>query len=372
MDARFNSSIDYVGDLAAQLGRNWPAIDSATASASEVVQLLASSLTAKFGPFADGDVDFVAFGSLARSEWTSGSDVDWTLLIDGQANPEHRTLAREIKEVISATSFRGEKLRGPGTEGIFGSLAFSHDVVHHIGGQGDSNRNTTQRILLLLESKPIRHIGHLGEVGPHERTTAQILFRYLHDDTNFIATGSTESRIPRFFLNDVVRYWRTLCVDFAYKEWEQGGGKWALRNVKLRMSRKLLFVSALLTIFSCYKNNELRVGVSGHATHLLSMQKHLLNFVGSTPANVICWTFSRLGMNSEAGAILDAYNRFLVSINDLDIRTRLESLSPSKVYDDVVFQSLRAGSHELQSELRKAFFLNDSELREFTFEYGVF
>lgn len=29
------------------------------------------------------DASFVVSGSLAREEWTYGSDVDWTLLIDG-------------------------------------------------------------------------------------------------------------------------------------------------------------------------------------------------------------------------------------------------------------------------------------------------
>ncbi len=31
-------------------------------------------------------------------------------------------------------------------------MAFSHDIIHQIGGQDDTNKNTTQRILLLLES----------------------------------------------------------------------------------------------------------------------------------------------------------------------------------------------------------------------------
>jgi hypothetical protein len=31
-------------------------------------------------------------------------------------------------------------------------MAFSHDIIHQIGGQNDTNKNTTQRILLLLES----------------------------------------------------------------------------------------------------------------------------------------------------------------------------------------------------------------------------
>ena len=38
---------------------------------------------------------------------------------------------------------------------MFGGLAFSHDIVHCIGGQDDTNRNLTLRMLLLLESVSI-------------------------------------------------------------------------------------------------------------------------------------------------------------------------------------------------------------------------
>ncbi len=31
-------------------------------------------------------------------------------------------------------------------------MDLGHDIIHQIGGQYDTNKNTTQRILLLLES----------------------------------------------------------------------------------------------------------------------------------------------------------------------------------------------------------------------------
>jgi hypothetical protein len=39
----------------------------------------------------------------------------------------------------------------------------------------------------------------------------QLLARYLDQSVK-------PQRPPRFLLNDVIRYWRTMCVDFAGKE----------------------------------------------------------------------------------------------------------------------------------------------------------
>ncbi len=372
MDGTIDSDKNYVEVLSAELGRAWPSLAAAKISAIEVRELLSRSLTVKFGEFSSGDIDVVAFGSLARQEWTSGSDVDWTLLIDGQATPDHRIIAREIGATIAQSQFQGKTIPLPGTEGIFGNMAFSHDIIHHIGGQADTNRNTTQRVLMLLESFPIRHQGFGADLGPYERVTRNILFRYLHDDTNFASVGNTGSRIPRFLLNDVVRYWRTMCVDFAYKEWEQAGGKWALRNIKLRMSRKLLFVSALLTTFSCYNNNALQVEGGNPDQYLPMMQAHLMCFVHTTPVNIVVWSLQQLGLSERAGSILDHYERFLQRLNDEQVRNHLQAVSPNQIYQNQEFLDLREISHQFQDALTAVFFEAESELREFTIRYGVF
>jgi len=54
-----------------------------------------------------------------------------------------------------------------------GKLAFSHEIIHQIGGEDDTNSNTTKRILLLLESAPI------GRHDASDRVLDSVLSRYI-------------------------------------------------------------------------------------------------------------------------------------------------------------------------------------------------
>jgi hypothetical protein len=100
------------------------------------------------------------------------------------------------------------------------------------GGHNDTDRNTTERILLLLESVTIDKSNQA-----YERVVRGVINCYLEEDNHFLTGDSKRYRVPRFLLNDVVPFWRTMAVDFASKQRDRAGEEWGSRNAKLRMSK---------------------------------------------------------------------------------------------------------------------------------------
>ncbi|HXN47970.1 MAG TPA: nucleotidyltransferase domain-containing protein, partial [Bryobacteraceae bacterium] len=119
-----------VAQLEDRIGANWPSLRAARSLAESTRALLRSELA---GIDSD-DTSIVISGSLARDEFTGGSDIDWTLLIDGFADPNHQELLERIRPII-----RKHAAKDPGRERTFGKMAFSHQLVHEIGGEDDTN-----------------------------------------------------------------------------------------------------------------------------------------------------------------------------------------------------------------------------------------
>jgi predicted nucleotidyltransferase len=307
------------------------------------------------------DTSIVVSGSLARDEFTDGSDVDWTLLIDGLADPKHHDLFRKIRTVVDACA-----PKGPGQEGTFGAMVFSHDLIHQIGGEDDTNRNTTRRLLLLLESRVV------GREDAYERVTKQVLNRYLLEDRG-LWRGS-KYRAPRFLQNDVARYWRTMAVDFPYKLRNRSGKGWAIRNLKLRMSRKLIYVSGLLACFRCHldHSDSQAVELFQDPSRRKEVVEYLRKIFAATPLEIVAGVLLRYPHLSDAARnIFDPYNEFLGILADGGKREHLDLLPEESGESDEIYQYARRLSHRFRDGLL-AFFDQQSGMDDLTKNYGVF
>jgi Nucleotidyltransferase domain len=349
-------TMDWDG-LERQLGQTWPAIRAARQRAADQMDRVRAVLAGREAPVDSEDISVVVFGSLARGEWTTGSDLDWTLLIDGQADHRHALTAQDVGDAFQVGHFKG-----PGPTGVFGSMAFSHTLIHQIGGDDDTNQNTTRRLLLLLESRPV------NRPDAYDRVLQGILSRYLQNDFRSFRVG-----IPYFLLNDLHRFWRTMCVDYAFKNRERFGSGWALRVIKLRLSRKLIFVAGLLTCLLCdrallsagqLKELEDR-GVSGLVDYLLA-------FLRRPPLDTLADCLVRFATPDTARKVLGAYNEFLDRLNDGQVRQTLEGLRPLVDEGNPVLAELKAIGHRFQDGLIDLFFHGHEELAKLTRYYGIF
>lgn len=341
-------------DLTRSLGVELASLEQARSQAERKRAELAGAFSAEFSD----DASLVVFGSLARSEWTQGSDLDWTLLVDGQCDPSHTQTSQSIRGRLDELGFIG-----PGGSGLFGGLAFSHEILHRIGGENDTNQNTTQRILLLSESEAF------GKREAWDRVLRQIIHRYVSDDRGF-RYGSGAHRVPRFLLNDVVRYWRTVTVDFAYKQRDQAGLKWALRHLKLSFSRKLIFAAGMMTCFLC---DTPAVRQALEEGKLEAAEDRVRELVRLTPLERVALGLRHFRVDeSVSSKLLKSYNVFLSTMNDPEKRGELERLTHDEVATSALFQELRPARHDFHDTLLDAFLGAPSELAQMTRHYGIF
>jgi predicted nucleotidyltransferase len=349
---------DAVIDLERRLGADWRHLRIAralSATKKDGLHCAAAGLDSE-------DTSIVVSGSLARDEFTSGSDIDWTLLIDGSADPQHHELFRKVDSVVQPLA-----TKEPGREGTFGAMVFSHELIHQIGGEDDTNRNTTRRLLLLLESRVV------GRADAYRRVVRSILDRYLLEDRG-LWRGSGH-RVPRFLQNDFARYWRTMTVDFAYKLRNRAGKGWAIRNIKLRMSRKLIYVSGLLACYRCHLDfdDKARSEIYGDPSRQKEIIEHLESIFRSTPLDIVANVLLRYPhLEGAARKIFGSYDEFVGILANPEKRDRLERLSDSEASTDETHKRARELSHDYRDGLIEFFFDDQSEMLNLTKNYGVF
>lgn len=286
----------------------------------------------------DDDATVVLTGSWGRREVTSESDDDFLVLIEGTRRADPRPSVEAAADVLGA--------RPPGREEMFGTHVWLEDLREKIGRDEDSNANLTRRMLLILESVAV------GNEAVHGRARRALLAGYLEANVK-------DHRPPRFLLNDLVRYWRTIAVDFESKMRARKGEGWGLRNAKLRLSRKTLFAGGLLPVLECYR------------IPAANMLDYLDERMSVPPLDRIADAFVSRGALDPGVRVLGAYDEFLGILDDSGKRRELTELALADSPESELFARVAELGRELEGGLLALLF-DDPEFRRWVREYLIF
>lgn len=235
-------------------------------------------------------------GSFARGEAHNWSDLD--LFIVGQGAKEKRDLKRldEIRikaDLIEATQELGiPEFSGDGRYLEHYTL---YELTNTLGKPEDDVTNTfTARLLLLLESQPLLEPEVYGKV------TEEVIGAYWQD---FI--DHKNSFVPAFLANDVLRLWRTFCVNYearTSRQPEEEKAKRKLKNYKLKYSRLLTCYSALLYL----------LGI--HTQKKTVSPEDAVEMIGLTPTQRLEWILEERGLvdaHEKVRTLISSYEEFL-------------------------------------------------------------
>lgn len=274
-------------------------------------------------------------GSVARREVTSGSDVDlFFLSLDGDINT-----ARKVQSEYRA-DLKTLGIKMPAHGGVFEDPLAVADLLANIGGDKDTNEFLTRRMLYLLEGEWLHN-----QVG-FERVRSQLIEHY-------VAADLEERKLCRYLLNDVIRYWRTICIDFEEKT-ADGDKPRAIRLIKLRFARMMLYFGGVVAISK-----------TGDIT-ALQKRTVLLAMFAKPPIARLIEVFGE----HDTRAALNAYATFLHAIDDEDVRGKLDQQGflglKTKEYDELVgvarefrdgLENLLVGSGGLRHKIASALLL---------------
>jgi hypothetical protein len=268
----------------------------------------------------------VTCGSYARREPSSNSDLDYFVIT--QRPPEDEGFsASDFPWVEQVTKCISKAVpTEPAEGGAFSQIESLESMLVNIGGSKDDNAKITRRILLLLEGEYLANGQGLSVLR------RKILEKYINNKM-------TDHQLSLFLLNDIIRYYRTMAVDYEFKTSEGSSPKpWGIRNIKLIFSRKLLYTSGLFS-------------VALTADRARDEKIDLLETLFDLP--VIDRMIYICGESNLENA-LSSYDYFLEKLEDSKVRERLKTIDKEQ-RSDPLFRDLKNEGHHFTRELLKLF-----------------
>jgi predicted nucleotidyltransferase len=262
-----------------------------------------------------------ATGSFSRGEASEHSDLD--VFIAGKGTQKEPALTGLDEILIKADLI--EAIRELGIPDFSGDGEYlTHytvgELVDTLGKPEDDASNTfTARLLLLLESYPL-----LGE-SAYRDITKQVITAYWRDYQDH-----KKNFIPAYLTNDILRMWRTFCVNYEARTQSdppERKAKRKLKNLKLKHSRLLTCYSALLYLLAVFSKND------------TVSPSDAVSMIELTPSQRLEWLISQpelVDAHNEIAELVKCYEDFLrlTDASEKELVERFLDKEQSKKYFD--------------------------------------
>lgn len=193
--------------------------------------------------FTDPALTVFVAGSMGRAEMGARSDLDLFLVsVKSCDDSEQRQLIESLDELNRVLEYP------PFSNRRYVKVYQLGDLLRNTGSPQDDTENCfTARMLLLLESRVLANETTYLQVRDH------VLSQYFRDER-----GKASYR-PLFLLNDVLRYWRTLCLNYEELRHDRERPWWK-KNINLKFSRMLTVFAtvAALTVPEVHNKDDFR------------------------------------------------------------------------------------------------------------------
>lgn len=331
-------------DVWPRLRRNRDFSQSTLGSVREELDALALS----------GVLTVAVAGSFGRDEASEVSDADFIIVLDEDETLDDAARRQRNTEVYGQISapFVARGIAEPNPTGVFASARTLSELLppSEHGGIGQAAEQSDimgKRLLLLLESKPLWS-------DPGYKKTIDAIF------SSYARHVEAEPRKEYvLLLNDLIRYFRYICVNYESSFGTQRD-RWAIRNIKLRHSRLLMYFGllALLGEASSIGNDPAKV-------------TWVREQLALTPLERLALAYAR-ARDSKFGLVAGLYNSFLESISDPSLRDMLSAVEYADRYDNQEFARLKANSDAFQGELARFCYGQRGRWTDRFYEYLIF
>lgn len=322
------------GNYQADVVERYTSIQHNRAHSEKVISDLRQKLESVTLP--DGVLCVAVCGSYARLEACQHSDLDFMIICNSGISGN--SIREQIHAVMDELG-----LPKPNPRGVFSSDCYRENIIKVAGAVDESYGDLSRRLLLLLESKPL--IGTVAFSGLVDEIT-NVYSRDIGEDKkkNFV-----------YLLNDLIRYFRTICVNYQHAMGEEWG-KWPIRNIKLRHSRVLMYFSliACLGRLSTYYEDD-------------KIEK-LKYYIKLTPLERLHEIYSDSN-DTNFFRFAGSYDLFLQFLSDDKSRERLKNLEYKGRYKCRDFSALKTNSDALAAEITRFIFARRNQWSDRFFEY---